>query len=202
MPNLTIDETTGAILANSTAPELVLNSIQQVNADNLPQLGRQFLSTAYLMLNEDAGQFTLWSANPTPQEDLVAVDVSNRAVDTFCATRNATSGSDISAATTTAVTATAAATTARATTATSAATATATTGVIVGAVVGSVAGVAVAAGAVLFIWKKRQTAPGQTDSGMYAQPVLSTGYELLKRGSYYRAELPNLPSGASVVELP
>ncbi|RHZ48577.1 putative aspartic-type endopeptidase [Aspergillus thermomutatus] len=85
IPELTIDETSGAILANASAPELVLNSMQQVNADDLPQLGRQFLSSAYVMVNQDAGQFTLWAAKPTTEEDLVAVNTDNRVYDSFCA---------------------------------------------------------------------------------------------------------------------
>jgi hypothetical protein len=40
-------------------PELGTNSIQQVNEDDLRQLGRQFLSSAYLMANQDADEFTL-----------------------------------------------------------------------------------------------------------------------------------------------
>ncbi|GIJ82106.1 hypothetical protein Asppvi_000609 [Aspergillus pseudoviridinutans] len=85
IPNLTIDKTSGAILANASAPELVLNSMQQVNAGDLPQLGRQFLSSAYVMVNQDAGQFTLWAAKPTTEEDLVAVNSDNRVYSSFCA---------------------------------------------------------------------------------------------------------------------
>jgi hypothetical protein len=85
IPDLTIDKTSGSILANASAPELVLNSMQQVNADDLPQLGRQFLSSAYVMVNQDAGQFTLWAAKPTTEEDLVAVNPENRVYSSFCA---------------------------------------------------------------------------------------------------------------------
>ncbi|PQE03454.1 Peptidase aspartic protein [Rutstroemia sp. NJR-2017a BVV2] len=84
VPNLSIDQQTGAFNANNSAPELVMNSIQDVNEDDLPQLGRQFLSGAYLMLNQDAQKFTLWQANPTENEDLVAVDSQNKVVDKFC----------------------------------------------------------------------------------------------------------------------
>ncbi|CAD6441237.1 83daef0f-924e-4d40-95f0-5487f05f15bb [Sclerotinia trifoliorum] len=84
VPNLTIDHTSGAMIANASEPELVLNAIQAVNANDLPQLGRQFLTAAYLMLNQDAGTFTLWEANPTENEDLVAVDDMNTPIDDFC----------------------------------------------------------------------------------------------------------------------
>lgn len=82
-PELTIDDS-GSISANSSAPELLLNSIQQINANDLPLLGRQFLSSAYLMVNQDAGKFTLWAANPTTHENLVAVDSSNQPITEFC----------------------------------------------------------------------------------------------------------------------
>lgn len=75
-----MDPQSGQLIANSSHPELVLNSIQQVNADDLPQLGRQFLSAAYLLYNQDASQFTLWEASPTTTEDIVAVDSQNRVV--------------------------------------------------------------------------------------------------------------------------
>ncbi|RAO64782.1 uncharacterized protein BHQ10_000794 [Talaromyces amestolkiae] len=84
VPNLTIDKSTGSILANDSAPELVLNSIQSINADDLPQLGRQFLTSAYLMLNQDANTYTLWEANPVTNEDLVAVDQGGTPVSIFC----------------------------------------------------------------------------------------------------------------------
>lgn len=44
----------------------------------MPILGRYFLTAAYVAANEDAGEFTLWEANPTTKEDLVAVDEENK----------------------------------------------------------------------------------------------------------------------------
>lgn len=43
------------------------------------------------MVNQDANQFTLWEANPTANEDLVAVDVNNGVVNSFCAASAASS---------------------------------------------------------------------------------------------------------------
>lgn len=97
MPDLTIDHSTGALQANASAPELVINSIQLGNADDLPQLGRHLLTSAYLMVNQDAGTYTFWEASlDTGDEDLVAVDETNKIVDKFCSaadseTRNITS---------------------------------------------------------------------------------------------------------------
>ncbi|KUL91883.1 hypothetical protein ZTR_01061 [Talaromyces verruculosus] len=95
VPNLTIDESTGSILANGSAPELVLNSIQSINADDLPQLGRQFLTSAYLMLNQDANTYTLWEANPVTNEDLVAVDQGGTPISIFCTTTSTTTTSQM-----------------------------------------------------------------------------------------------------------
>jgi len=83
-PDLVIDKETGIPYTNNSALEILINSAQDVNANDLPILGRQFLSSAYVMLNQDSGQFTLWEANPTTNEDLVAVDVNNRVVEKFC----------------------------------------------------------------------------------------------------------------------
>jgi hypothetical protein len=91
VPNLTINPQTGQLVANASEPELVINSIQQVNEGDLPQLGRQFLSSAYLMVNQDADEFTLWSANPTANEDLVAVDTQNQVIEEFCSSTTNTS---------------------------------------------------------------------------------------------------------------
>lgn len=84
VPDVVIDGPTGAPVVNGTAPDLVINSIQDINANDLPQLGRQFLSAAYLMVNMEADQFTLWSANPTSDQDLVAVDKADQEVIQYC----------------------------------------------------------------------------------------------------------------------
>lgn len=50
------------------------------------QLGRQFLSAVYLMANYDTGKFQMWTANPTNDQDLVAVTEKGIEVtDNFCA---------------------------------------------------------------------------------------------------------------------
>lgn len=47
-------------------------------------LGISFLTAAYLMVNQDTGQFTLWAANPTTKSDLVAVDANGADAVSFC----------------------------------------------------------------------------------------------------------------------
>lgn len=74
MPHTEIDPTIGSILVNTIGPDLVIHSLQDVEAAKLAQLGWQFPTSAYLMVDQDAGQFTLWAVNLTSDEDLVAVD--------------------------------------------------------------------------------------------------------------------------------
>ncbi|KAK1759830.1 acid protease [Echria macrotheca] len=84
VPHRQIDTTTGEITANATGPDLVILSTQDINKNDITQLGRQFLSAAYLMVNLDANQFTLWEANPTDTRQLVAVDETNAEIASVC----------------------------------------------------------------------------------------------------------------------
>ncbi|KAF9888039.1 hypothetical protein FE257_009303 [Aspergillus nanangensis] len=86
VPELTIDEVTGEIHSNSSERELLLNSMQRDNTNDLPFLGRQFLSIVYLMLNQDDNSFTLWeAAKSRGPANVVAVDPKNQLIDSFCA---------------------------------------------------------------------------------------------------------------------
>ncbi|KIH93206.1 aspartic-type endopeptidase [Sporothrix brasiliensis 5110] len=94
VPDRTIDAKTGQIQANSSGMDTTILAIQDVNADDMTQLGRPFLSAAYVMLNQDAGTFTLWQANPTTQRRLVAVDETNADVAAVCATTSSGGNND------------------------------------------------------------------------------------------------------------
>ncbi|KAK3328667.1 aspartic peptidase domain-containing protein [Cercophora scortea] len=84
IPDTYSDPQTGKWIVNATDPTLIINSIQDVNANDPTQLGRQFLSAAYLMVNEERSQFWLWVANPTTMEDLVALDSDGSEADGPC----------------------------------------------------------------------------------------------------------------------
>ncbi|CAJ2502698.1 Uu.00g100920.m01.CDS01 [Anthostomella pinea] len=84
VPEQYIADPNGQLMANYSRSNLVINSLQDVNANDITQLGRQFLSSAYVMLNQDSGKFTLWSANPTGVEDLVAVDEKGQDATDWC----------------------------------------------------------------------------------------------------------------------
>ncbi|KAE8348501.1 aspartic peptidase domain-containing protein [Aspergillus coremiiformis] len=183
VPTLTINKSTGSLLANGSSPELLINPIQHINKDDLPLIGRQFLSSAYLMVNQDANTFTLWNAAPNKVEDLVAIDRFNRVVDSHCdATSSpapiARDDEDHKMS----------------------------NGVIAGIVIGSVAGVAIIAAGVFFLLTKRRRLQ-QTSGDGDSYPA--TGYtdhltELgpSARDPYIPYELPAKPSPPRRFELP
>ncbi|KAM0428868.1 hypothetical protein ACHAPT_006668 [Fusarium lateritium] len=76
VPERRIDEK-GEIYRNDSQPLLRINRMD----DGLISIGRFFFTAAYLASNEDAGKLTLWKANPTTDEDLVALDPSNKPID-------------------------------------------------------------------------------------------------------------------------
>ncbi|KAH8161912.1 hypothetical protein CIB48_g6338 [Xylaria polymorpha] len=84
IPERYIDDSTGEVMANYSRSNLVINPLNTINQFDLSQLGRLFLSSAYVMLNQDSEQFTIWAANPTTFEDLVGVDSTGKEVTTFC----------------------------------------------------------------------------------------------------------------------
>lgn len=68
VPFVDIDRS-GARVTKSNVKELLMNGV----ADQPATLGRYFLTSAYLMVNHDAGTFTLWQANPSVKSKLVRV---------------------------------------------------------------------------------------------------------------------------------
>ncbi|RSL67029.1 hypothetical protein CEP53_003187 [Fusarium sp. AF-6] len=68
----------GEIYRNDSQPLLRINRLE---SDGLISIGRFFFTAAYLATNEDAGKFTIWNANPTTDQALVALDPNNKAID-------------------------------------------------------------------------------------------------------------------------
>lgn len=75
----------GSINYNSTLNEVNIIPLKLKNANDMVQLGRQFLSGAYLLVNEDAGTFTLWQAVDSSDENLVAVGETGQIFSSTCA---------------------------------------------------------------------------------------------------------------------
>ncbi|KAK3898020.1 aspartic peptidase domain-containing protein [Staphylotrichum tortipilum] len=90
VPEVDIDPKTGALMSNATDPNFLINSGQDVNARDMAALGATFFSAAYLMVNQDADEFSLWAANPSTQSNLVAVDSTGAEVAKACATTSGT----------------------------------------------------------------------------------------------------------------
>ncbi|KAI1446307.1 acid protease [Annulohypoxylon stygium] len=140
VPDININPMTGELLANYTNPDLVINGLQNISSNDMPQIGRQFLSAAYLMVNQDSKQFSLWAANPTPGQELVAVDTDGNDMTTICESGVSTIGESSSPTPVPSP---------ESTSHTSA-------GKIAGAVIGSVSGLAILGALILWWIKKRK----------------------------------------------
>ncbi|KAM5343232.1 hypothetical protein ACJ41O_014198 [Fusarium nematophilum] len=68
VPFVDIDRN-GSRITKPDVRELLMNGV----ANQPATLGRYFLTSAYLMVNHDAGTFTLWQANPSRKSKLVRV---------------------------------------------------------------------------------------------------------------------------------
>ncbi|KAL8712452.1 MAG: hypothetical protein Q9220_003300 [cf. Caloplaca sp. 1 TL-2023] len=78
MPDYSVNAQGFVTEANSSVRELFINSLADVNKNDMPLLGRAFLSSAYLHVDNERKQFTLWSANPTAtQQNLIRVGPAN-----------------------------------------------------------------------------------------------------------------------------
>ncbi|KAH8890140.1 hypothetical protein GQ53DRAFT_722011 [Thozetella sp. PMI_491] len=74
VPHVEIDVTTGAYVTDEQEPDLLINALQDTNANDMPTLGRHFLTAAYLLVRPESEMFTLWPSSHDQPEDLVAVD--------------------------------------------------------------------------------------------------------------------------------
>jgi hypothetical protein len=72
LPELILDQN-GNEQFNSSNMEVLINPINDINNTNIPKLGRQFLTAAYLVVNQDVGVFALFQANPTDSVHLLAI---------------------------------------------------------------------------------------------------------------------------------
>ena len=57
----------------TTVREVLINSLQDVNKNDMPILGRPFLTSAYLIVDIDHRQFTVAPAKATDTQDIVAI---------------------------------------------------------------------------------------------------------------------------------
>ncbi|KAF2087455.1 acid protease [Saccharata proteae CBS 121410] len=168
IPNQYIDQN-GYLQTNDSVRELIINSIQEENDDDLPVLGRQFFSAAYMMSNLDANQFSLWAANPTTDTDLVAVDSKGNSGSTTCeesaVASNSSTNSDSATGTSTAVPTTSV----RSTTSFNL-----SAGAIAGIVIGAIGALGIVGGLILFGLCRHSRQSGSGPPPQYSNEYLMT----------------------------
>jgi hypothetical protein len=71
-PELILDQD-GNPQFNGSNIEVLIHPIYGNTTSNVPKLGRQFFTAAYLTVNQDAGGFALFQANPTNSVHLLAI---------------------------------------------------------------------------------------------------------------------------------
>lgn len=86
-PHTYIDQDTGDLITDEdmSEPDMLIDSQQDINANDMASFGAMFFSAAYMAVNLDAGKFTLWAANAnSTTEDLRALDADHEEVTTWC----------------------------------------------------------------------------------------------------------------------
>ncbi len=61
------------VIFNETTRSVLIASLTSPNQNDMPLLGRAFLTSAYLVSENDQRQFTLYGSNPTTSQDLVTI---------------------------------------------------------------------------------------------------------------------------------
>lgn len=135
----------------STANEVLINSLQDINKNDMPLLGRSFLSSAYLMVDQDNQQFTLAEVNPTSNQKIITNGPPVCQSPKSISTPTPTSSSAVGATSPPAVSPTPANTHRGI-----------STGVVAGAAVGGVAAVVLCLGALLLLRRRRRTQQQQS----------------------------------------
>lgn len=72
VPSVEINSEGQEYLSSSTEVEVLINSLQSVNANDLPLFGLPFLSSAYLMVDYDQQRFTLSQNQQSATSNLIA----------------------------------------------------------------------------------------------------------------------------------
>ena len=73
VPDVTVSAEGDLQITNNSLREILIYNLEDDNANDMPLLGQAFLTSAYLHVNNDAKQFTLWQARPTTETKLVPV---------------------------------------------------------------------------------------------------------------------------------
>lgn len=65
IPNYAIDTQGSITEPDSTVRELLIISLQNATQNHMPMFGRPFLSSAYLLVDQDQEEFTIWNYDET-----------------------------------------------------------------------------------------------------------------------------------------
>ncbi|KAL8963674.1 MAG: hypothetical protein Q9193_000094 [Seirophora villosa] len=65
IPNYAIDTQGSITEPDSTVRELLISSLQNATQNHMPMFGRPFLSSAYLLVDQEQEEFTIWNYDPT-----------------------------------------------------------------------------------------------------------------------------------------
>ena len=72
VPNIEINSVGQGIVSNYTEQaEIAINSLQSINLNDMPRFGAPFLSSAYLLVDNDNQHFTLWASQQSQTSNLV-----------------------------------------------------------------------------------------------------------------------------------
>lgn len=136
-------------------------TIPVVRSDILmPRIGAMFFSVAYLMVNNDKEQFTISQAQPTPAtQKLIGIDTANS-----CISAANVVGADPT--TPSASPTTSSSSSSASSAAPDAGSPGLSSGAIAGIAVGAVGGIALIAGILFFVWRRRRQTGPPSDSGM------------------------------------
>lgn len=73
VPDVTVSSSGQTQITNSNVREILVYNLEASNVTDMPLLGQVFLTSAYLHVDNDAEQFTLWQARPTNETRLIPV---------------------------------------------------------------------------------------------------------------------------------
>jgi hypothetical protein len=199
VPDFTINSD-GTVVGNDSVREIVINSLQDTNTDNMPIVGRQFFSSAYLLVNQDDLSYTLWEANPTTDTDIIPINSQP-----LCG-NGTTNNSTATTPSSTSVSSTAHPSTSSTSSPLASPKHELSTGVIVGIIVGACAALAIS-GLALFLWLRRKDGkslpalpvPSYEPKSYYSD--IKTPKNHLELDSKTRQSLLELDSRRSVLEL-
>lgn len=73
IPDIDLDQGGNVVEKNSSIAEVMINSLESTNGDDMAILGRTFLTSAYLYVDYESNTFTLWSSKNTTDSNISVI---------------------------------------------------------------------------------------------------------------------------------